>query len=318
MYDDYNTSEAQCQAFQKTLEDLKLHKLYQAELSEKLSAAYGIAKHWSADKDERLRHCGDFVMIAQNGGIIGANFCKNRYCPICQWRTSRAMFGHMCRIVSYLDSEFPDYRYLLLTVTLVNTERLSDGLNAVMRGFNNLTHDRTWRKVVKGFLRSLEVTYKETNRTWHPHIHCIVAVDDKYFKGDYLDHDTWRKLWERAARVSYHANVDIRAVKGDKVKAIAEVAKYAVKPCSLDLDSVNAVSAYSELIDSTYNRRLRSYGGIIRKAIKALDIAIDSDYIDNYDKSSGSALYLVYSSDKGVYTELEGAEEFKEFMNEEI
>ena len=119
--------------------------------------------------------------------------------------------------------------------------------------------------------------------------------------------EAWTRLWR-----------NIRAVKGDKVNAIAEVAKYAVKPCSLDLDSVNAVSAYSELIDSTYNRRLRSYGGIIRKAIKALDIAINSDYMDNYDKSSGNALYLVYSSDKGVYAELEGAEEFKEFMNEEV
>lgn len=318
MYDDYNTKETHCQAFVKTLNDLKSHKLYQSKLSGKLSKAYSIAKHWSNDKDTRLRRCGDFVMIAQNGGIIGANFCKNRYCPICQWRTSRAMFGHMCRITSYLDSEFPDYRYLLLTVTLINTERLSDGLNAVLQGFNNLTHDRTWRKVVKGFLRSLEVTYNETSSTWHPHIHCIVAVDDNYFKGDYLDHNTWRGLWERAARVLYHANVDIRAVKGDKIKAIAEVAKYAVKPCSLDLDGVNAVNAYAELIESTYNRRLRSYGGIIRKAIKALNIELDSDYIEEYDKTSGSALYLVYSPDKGIYNELEGAEQFKEFMDEKI
>lgn len=317
MYEDYNTFDTQCQAFQKTLNDLKLHKFYQTRLSEKLSKAYGIAKHWTEDKNERLRRCGDFVMIARNGGIIGANFCKNRYCPICQWRTSRAMFGHMCSIVSYLDSEFPNYRYLLLTVTLVNTERLSDGLNAVMQGFNNLTHDRTWRRVVKGFLRSLEVTYNEKSLTWHPHVHCIVAVDDSYFNGNYIDHETWRGLWERAARVSYHANVDIRAVKGDKVKAIAEVAKYAVKPCSLSLEGVDAVNAYAELIDSTYNRRLRSYGGVIRKAIKALDIKVDSDYMDEYDKSSGSALYMVYSSAKGCYDEMEGADKFKEFMRSE-
>lgn len=312
MYGYCITSEAHCQAFLKTLDDLKLHKVFQAHLSVKLSQAYLNSKHWSEDKASRLKTCGDFVMIAQNGGIIGANFCKNRYCPICQWRASRAMFGHMCRIVSYLDTEFPDYRYLLLTVTLVNTVTLSEGLEAVLKGFNNLTHDRTFRKVVRGFLRSLEITYKESAQTWHPHIHCIVAVDDNYFKGDYLDHSSWRKLWERAARVNYHSNVDIRTIKGDKIKAIAEVAKYAVKPCSLDLDELDTVGVYSELIDSTYKRRLRSYGGVMRKAIQALDIDLDDSYLDEYDKAKGKALYLVYDRDNGEYAEYKGLDEFKE------
>lgn len=301
MYKDYTTESEHCQAFSDILDDIKLHKAYQLKLAPSLSEAYRRTKHWSTDKDTRLRACGDFVMISTSGKIIGANFCKNRYCPFCQWRLSRRIFGQAFRIVDYIKTESPDNEFLFLTVTLKNTPTLSDGLTSIMKGFNNLTHDRTFRRVAKGFMRSLEITYNEDFKTWHPHIHCVLSVGGEYFKSDYLSHEKWLNLWNRAARVTYSAGLYIEKVHGDITSQVAEISKYAVKPSSLSVDEVSDIEVYSDLISCTYNRRLRSYGGNFKKAMRALGINLIDDYTEYYEREKEGCNYLIFNKKEGAY-----------------
>lgn len=317
MCNDYNTNNERCQAFSDILSDIKSHKDFQRALSPALSEAYRNTRHWSEVKDTRLRACGDFVMLAPSGKIIGANFCKNRFCPFCQWRLSRRVFGQTQRIVNYIQEHYQGFEFLFLTVTISNSVCLSEGLNCVLKGFNNLTHDRTWRRVVRGFMRSLEITYNDEAKTWHPHVHAILAVSDKYFQNEYITQKGWRKLWDRAARIDYESFVNVKKVYGDLVAAVSEISKYSVKPSSLNVNEVDEVSVYSDLIDSTFKRRLRSFGGVFREAIKNLGVDLDNDYLDDYDQEKEGCTYLLYDKRTSNYYETKDGSDMEVFFKNE-
>jgi plasmid rolling circle replication initiator protein Rep len=309
----YNTAFDDCQAVSAVLDQIKIHKAYHTQLLPELLEAFKATSHYTAPKAERMASCGDFVVVAPNGKITGANFCKNRYCPVCQWRFSRRMFGHASEIAKYAEEYYPDYKYIFLTLTIKNASKLSEGLETLLKGFNALTHDRTFRRVQRGFLRTVEITYNEVSRDWHPHIHSILAVDSSYFKGDYLSTTDWRKLWDRAAKLNYESVVDVRAVSEDRTSAIAEVAKYAVKPSSLNI-SGNSSAVYSELLEATFGRRLRSFGGIFREAVKALRINEDDplDAAAEYEQFLPDSLFMVF--EQGAYKVLD-YDGFRRFGN---
>src|SRR5699024_9798846 len=89
-------------------------------------------------------------------------------------------------------------------------------------------------QAVKGYFRSLEITYNKKDNTYHPHFHLILAVNESYFKDTriYLTQNDWTNLWKKSLKVDYTPVVDVRRVKSknkDFGKVIAETAKYTVK-----------------------------------------------------------------------------------------
>ena len=83
--------------------------------------------------------------------------------------------------------------------------------------------------------------------TYHPHFHCILAVNPTYFDSrDYIKRDDWLAMWQKAIQDPTITQVDVRKVKPKKTKntgtgfgdivsaadivsAVCEVAKYTVK-----------------------------------------------------------------------------------------
>ena len=78
----------------------------------------------------------------------------------------------------------------------------------------------TWRDHVEGGIYSLEVTYDEVNRNWHPHLHVLT-------QGTFFDQKMLSTLWKTVTGDS--PVVDIRAVKSKKHVA-KYVSKYVTKP----------------------------------------------------------------------------------------
>ena len=282
-----------CQGIFSVLNNLNERKREHSRLLPALIEAFKDQEHYSEDKAHRISDCASFLEITPGGKIVSANFCKNRFCPICQWRASIKTFGKVAQLQERVEREFPQYQYIFITFTLENSKTLSEGLQAVLQGFNNLTHDRTFRAAQKGFIRSVEVTYKAKDETWHPHIHAVLAVSPDYFSQGYLTNRAWQKLWKRAARLDYAPVVDVRAVHDDKYKAVAEIVKYAVKPFDLKAAAVKLSDLYSELIASLYNRRLRSFAGIYKKLARELGLNSPPDLLDS-DIERGK--FFVYQS----------------------
>lgn len=308
----YNIENELSQAnFIKTKNNLQTKKQEQNKVISILINALRETKHHTDEKEKRLIDCGTFITISPTSGrITSANFCKNKLCPICQWRKSLKVYGEILQIQKRVEETTKDF--IFFTLTLENTKDLEKGINEILKGFYNFSNDRTFKKISKGYIRTLEITYNEKRETWHPHIHLIVALKENYFIQNYKEQKEWAKIWERCAKKEYTPIIDVRKVKQDKdeetyKKAIAEISKYSVKPFATKKDKSQEY-AYKSIIKETHHRRLRSYGGIYAKIKKELNfndgeepesIAKETDKVFRFQKNK----YIEIEHIKGEWIE---------------
>ena len=235
-------------------------------------------------KASRLRECGTFLAfnLREDGTkkLTHMNSCRVRLCPLCAWRRSLKVHAHTVQILDAMQGE---YAYVFLTLTVRNCagNQLASELDKLMAAWQRLTQRKAFRVAVKGWYRGLEVTHNvnplsASYDTFHPHFHCLLAVNKSYFTSrDYLSQPKWRALWRKAARLNYDPQVDVRRVKADKVDGVcAEVAKYAVKVsdviCFDDWDlTVDTVATLDKALDK---RRFISFGGVFKEIHKQLNL----------------------------------------------
>jgi len=196
------------------------------------------------------------------------------------------------RILQYWQQRQQDYAFLFLTLTVKNCAGadLSATLDALYSALQRFSQREAVKKPFLGMVRNVEITHNvnirsESYDTYHPHVHCIVAVKPSYFKShDYLSQAKIAQLWREALRVDYDPVVDVRRVKGSDAHAVAECSKYAAKaadyiiPDDWDL-TVETVKILDRALD---RRRLINYTGVFRKAMSDLRLedAEDGDLVN--------------------------------------
>lgn len=264
----YNTTENSCQAI---IDELSIRKRIHGKIIDELCKSFKTVEKATPEKESRLRDCASYIEINKSGQIVSSNFCKNRYCPICQWRKSRKTFALALNIQNEIE-EKGNFQFLFLTLTLKNSKNLSQGIDHILQSFKRLQDTKRFRRIVKGFIRTLEITYNQKTQEWHPHIHAIIAVDSNYFteKELYTDYEQWRVLWKTVAHVDYFPQCNIQKInEEERTKAIAEISKYMVKPIDLEI-SKESEEIYTHLLKSTFGRRLSSAGGIYKEVAREI------------------------------------------------
>lgn len=242
-------------------------------------------------KSYMVRECGsylEFRRYIESGDfkLNGANFCKDRLCPMCAWRRSLKIFGQTSKVMNKALND-KDYRFLFLTLTCKNVygEELSSTLDELFKAFKKMMERKQVKSIVKGWFRGFEVTHNIDKKskdydTYHPHFHIIIMVNKSYFtdKRYYISQDNWTNLWKESLGVNYIPIVNIKAFKtGTKTqtcKSVAESAKYTVK------DNDYLIEDNEELTDSAVmilsralkSRRLIAFGGELRKIHKELNL----------------------------------------------
>jgi plasmid rolling circle replication initiator protein Rep len=239
-------------------------------------------------KAERLRECASrltFARTATGKRLRGANFCRVRLCPMCTWRRSLKTFMQVQKIMAYLKKEGLAYSLLTLTVRNVPGEELKATIDAMQKGWDRFSKVVPIAAVMKGYFKSLEITHNvkygtEGYDTYHPHFHVLMALRPSYFKSRfYISQAKFAEFWRQAAGLDYDPMVDVRRVKGDTAGAVAEVAKYAVKPGDFIIPddwelTVETVRLLDKALDK---RRFVSFGGVMREAHKALNLDDEAD-----------------------------------------
>ena len=234
--------------------------------------------------------------------LKNANFCNVRLCPLCQRRKSFRQFAVAVKIAHELLERKSTYQFVLLTLTVPNIELESLGktITHLLESWHRLTQRAEVKRAIRGYLRTLEVSYNHQRNDWHPHIHVALVVASGYFKTkDYIKHERWLEMWRESTRQSEITQVDIRKIKPNPkregndavVSGFAEVAKYALKPWSDAIEESELMKTKEisrqvkghawirptreetaqvvNLLDSAlYKRRLVQYGGML-KEIKA-------------------------------------------------
>lgn len=251
-------------------------------------------------KAERLRGCADLISFAvdEEGRkrLNTAWFCRVRLCPICQWRRSLKVYGQAVEIMKVVDAE-KKHGWVMLNLTVKNVDGcdLKNELDLLNKSWRRMTRTTTWKKIVLGSMRSIEVTHNleigDNYDTYHPHIHSLLCVDQNYFSGHhYMNREKWTKLWIEAAELDYWPQVYVKRVYGESAGALAEVAKYAAKPGSYIIpDDLDTMASTVQVLDSALNkRRLVSWQGNLKKVKQAL-------HLD--DPENGDLIHITGDSD---------------------
>jgi plasmid rolling circle replication initiator protein Rep len=198
-----------------------------------------------------VRNCGTLLEFRKyKDGLMqltNSNFCKNRLCPLCNWRRSLKIFGQVSKIMNLLQEQ-NDYKFVFMTLTLKNVKseksslQLSEAIEKLIKCFHLLLRHKEF-SCFHGFMRVLEVTYSKKRDEFHPHLHVVFAVNKSYFTGrDYISQAKLTELWRMVCKIDYNPVCDIRKVVNKETgedsgkalgSAVAEIAKYAVKDSDL-------------------------------------------------------------------------------------
>lgn len=242
-----------------------------------------------------LHECASYLIFAIGADgekkLKGANFCRLRTCPLCNWRKSLKLFGQVSQIVDLVVKEKKSARFIFTTFTIKNCtgDELSSNLDLLNRAFSYLTGKSRnfapsahFKRYLEGYMKAIEVTYNCEQGTYHPHVHCIFALKASYFRGQgYIRQDKWVELWKQCAKLDYDPIVDVRAIKGNTSGAIAELAKYPVKMDEVAEIGEKAIPALITFSHVLKKRRLITFGGVMADAKRrlALDDVEDGDLI---------------------------------------
>ena len=256
----------------------------------------------SKNKTENFLECSKQIWLDKDtGAIVGARFCKQRLCPICNYRRSTMLWHKVKEVTNHIDNE---YIFITLTVKNCPAENLKKEIDHILESFHRITTRRTWKKNFIGYIRGLEITYNAKENTYHPHLHILAVACEDYFKSEYVDIHTLRQWWTESAQLDYYVQVNIKKVK-DKDSAIAEVVKYAVKVADLlenEIDE-NRLKATQTIASCINGRRLMSTGGIITKLSKKLKIDLEAEEEEMNDIKN--AYYYEFINGKYEYKNLQ-------------
>lgn len=242
----------------------------------------------------RMQNCGDIInfKICPDCGksfVSSANLCRDRLCPTCAWRLSLKKFAEMCAALSMVqDLHKHCAGFLTLTVKNCSVSSLNAVLKKMAADWNRMLQLKFCKEHIKGWARSVEITYNEQTKKFHPHFHIIVLYDGKLSEGEMHYHT--RVAWGKSARLDYDPVTDFRVIGSDLAtldckeyySAICETFKYAVKSDEL-LDM--PLPIFRGFVRAVQGVRFVSYGGILKEARKMLGFKDTDDDADDIEIS---------------------------------
>lgn len=301
------------------MQDIKIEEKYIDKKKQNLNLIKFIDKHVSETNRFRINECGSFLEFLgdrtmENKKLHKANFCTNRFCPMCSWRKTKKDSLKISIIMEYIKREL-GYEFIFLTLTAPNVsgEILSDEIKDFNKAFKRMTKRKEFEKINKGYVRKLEVTYNKKENTYHPHFHVIIAVNKSYFTDKtYLSKKKFLELWKECKRDESITQVDVKKIDTSDKKAISEIAKYGAK----DSDYMVSQDVFDVFYNSLKGKQLVTFNSLFDEVCKLYE-AGKLDYLKEIDTNYYEFLIShVWNFNKGEYNlfafkELSYAEKLK-------
>lgn len=216
----------------------------------------------------RCGDCGNFM-------VTSAQYCRDRLCPVCNWRLSIKRYSQMTQLMTSLYNAYPEASYALITLTAKNCkpEALDSYMSDLQSAWERTRGSRWARKELIGWARSIEVTYNETTGELHPHYHIITMSCDgstcNRLVGEWLSQCEKRDIKALFKAQSVDNIIEHHTEGSTLAGAICEVYKYMVKSDDLSEMPLRTFRTFAEAIA---NKRLISMGGKIKEYAKLLDL----------------------------------------------
>lgn len=274
-----NKLELQDLQLSESLKKITLHKL----IAEKVNIAQMLQRD---RRSEHIQVCGSMLQFLKERNLVSeeirrrlvkGNFCKYRFCPMCQWRMARKVCREVLGRLRTIDEQHNGVALLFLTLTIKNEPltELNSTVKLLSKAFYRMQQLKQYKDAVLGSIRAIEFLGDNTEAgECHPHFHCLLVVNKSYFKSrDYINFEEWTNLWQRSLRVNYRPVINVQRVKPKgKMSAIVaaalEVVKYSVT--SSDLEKLTRED-FQELDRQTRNIRQYNYSGELKDAEPTFD-----------------------------------------------
>lgn len=247
-----------------------------------------------------ISDCGTFLEILgdwnlENKKLHRANFCKNRFCPMCSWRVSCKESLEISILMEHLKKEeAKEFIFLTLTTPNVIGDKLNEEIKKYNKAFEKLMKRKEVKQITNGYIRKLEVTYQKEQyitknlykkkkeyydkkglyigdlepnyNTYNPHFHIVIAVNKSYFTQttQYINRDRWLELWRISTGDNNITQVDVRKAKSNNYKEVYELAKYSAK----DSDYLINRNVFEVFYKALKGKQLIVYSGLFKVAHK--------------------------------------------------
>ncbi|TPR41946.1 protein rep, partial [Apilactobacillus micheneri] len=180
--------------------------------------------------------------------------------------------------------------------TLSSKNTYSDSLKSELKkygvSFNRLIKYKKVSKNLLGYVRSTEITVNQDDGSYNQHMHVLLFVSSRYFKGDgenYISQKEWTKFWRKAMKLDYYPMVNVEAIhpkkrKSDLVASAKETAKYQVK--SADYITKNKdkdLKVTDDLEQALSHTRAISYGKLFKTIRHKLQLEDEDDLVNTDD-----------------------------------
>lgn len=259
---------------------------------------------------EKFGECGTILKFATTVSkdktkLHFGNFCKKRFCPMCNMRKSIKDGYAIGLIMQHLEEQGYKFAFLTLTVKNCEASELSVVLDRMNKAVKKMFERARVKGAVKGYIRKIEVTYNSHKKilksdfkkreeyytklglevgmdnpvydTYHPHMHFVLVLDNQYFvkhSKTYMSQAEWLKMWQESYGEE-QVGLDIRKIQDNsESNAIKEIAKYSAK----DSDLYNSQTSFLVFYFSLRGRRLLTFSGVASDSNKLFKSG-DLDYI---------------------------------------
>lgn len=233
-------------------------------------------------------------------------------------------------MMAYLkQEEKKEFIFLTLTSPNVSADKLEDEIKHYNQSFQRLMQRQEVKKIVKGYVRKLEITYNKERfvtekmyekaqdyyenkglqvgdnnpnyDTYHPHFHVLIAVNKSYFtdKDYYISRDRWLELWQMSTKNDKITQVDVRKVRNIKENRVFEIAKYSAK----DSDYLISQDVFEIFYRALKGKRLIVHSGLFKESM----MKFKKGELDEYkEKDLTKYVYaIMYNWGGKEYLELE-------------
>lgn len=283
-----------------------------------------IVKHVSANSLENIKTCGDWLQMVtdktmEHQKLNSANFCKNRFCPMCSWRMARKEALKISVLMKYIkDKHDKEFIFLTLTTPNVEGDKLNEEINKYNHSFQKLMQRKEVKNIAKGYIRKLEVTYNKDRNDYHPHFHVMIAVNKSYFTDtkQYISQSRWLEIWQQTTGDPSITQVNVKKIRTNDNKEVAEIAKYGAK----DADYLVSQEVFDIFYTALKGKRILVYSGLFKDVNSLFKNKKLNDYLEI---DQNEYIYsILYQWGFGKYVETEKRElterEYKKINKELI
>ena len=210
-----------------TLEYLKQLKISAQEVAEHL-----LADESTIHEGNLVSECAFHLKIYSDGEkrpIASSWYCKNKSCPICQWRKSL----QYCTKMRQLLDDTPQllnakWVCLKLTVRDCPVEKLRAAVSRMDRACQTLANRQLWKKNVHGGIRFLEVVDRNQEAGLvTPYFNCLLLVSQSMSeRGNSTLERDWAVEWQQALGAKCSPMVEARKITGIEEAIRSQIISY--------------------------------------------------------------------------------------------